>query len=40
MLPAEGPANVISKLKPVAFSVAYFVAVILLAHFFAPPGYR
>ena len=30
----------ISKLNPAAFSVAYFVAVILLAHFSAPPGYR
>ncbi len=28
------------KLKPFSISVAYFVAVIVIAHFFTPPGYR
>ena len=30
----------LSNVKLVIFSVVYFVAVILLAHFFAPPAYN
>ena len=38
--PTHKPKGMVNGMKIVVFSVVYFVVVILLAHFFVPPGYH